>query len=140
MIFNIPTGVIWPFEWFHLCFTCNKNTYNIVANGKIWDSKNISNNKNEDFNDRFIQQIAIGSRSTGEDVFHGRISGLNIWNHEMTIAELLAITSNCDKLQKQPNILNWSMINKNQITLAKNGAVKFVNADKEMCSLSNNSW
>ena len=41
MIFNIPAGAVWPFEWFHLCFIHNNNEYQIVTNGIIWDNKQI---------------------------------------------------------------------------------------------------
>ena len=108
-------------------------------NGKIWDSNKILNNKNDNFDKTFVEQITIGSKHTGFELFNGRIDELNIWNNEMSINELKTITSSCNKMYKQPNILKWSTISKNQISLAKNDAVKFDDDNNAMCSLSNKS-
>ena len=139
MIFSFPIGAVWPSSWFHLCFTCNRDNYHIVVNGKIWDSNKILNNKNDNFDETFVEQITIGSRYTGYEIFNGKIEELNIWNNEMSLNELKTLTSNCNKMYEQPNILKWSTISKNQISLAENIAVKFDDDNNAMCSLSNKS-
>ena len=134
MIFNIPAGAVWPFSWFHLCLACNHNAYHVVVNGKVWNSKQISTNKNDNFDDTLIEKIAIGSKPNGDNVLNGRISDLNIWDHDMSIEELQTMTSSCDELQKQPNVFKWSTVSKNQFSFLNDTAVKFVNDEKGMCS------
>ena len=129
---------IWPFEWFHLCLTYKNDGYHIVTNGKICDSKTITvKNEFENLEYYFIETLTIASLNTGKEMFPGRISGLNIWNYTMTIDDLKLVTTSCTKLQKQPNILKWSAVNKKQLSIANGKVAKYINEDKGMCSKEN---
>ena len=137
MIFNIPAGAVWPFEWFHLCFIHNNNEYQIVTNGIIWDNKQIL----EDYKnlDHFsVDKIAIGSSFDNERTFHGRISGLNIWNYSLSVEDLKDLTSSCKKeFQKTSNILDWNTTRKEQFSILRNEAIRFIAEDEAMCSSTN---
>ena len=133
-LFVMPN--IWPFEWFHFCFAYNNDGYHIITNGKIWDSRHIPT-KHDDLEDYFIERFTISSLNNGEYLFPGRFSGLNIWNHTLTIDDLMIITTSCSELLKQPNILKWSMVNKNQFAITNNNLCQFVNPKEDMCSSEN---
>ena len=129
---------VWPYEWFHFCFSYKNDGYYVVTNGKISDSKNVSVNDNiSEYH--FFEKITIGSKATGSwaEVFSGRISGLNIWNYSMTIDDLKNITTSCTELLRQPNILKWSTVNKRQIFMANDNHSKYINEDEGMCSTEN---
>ena len=129
---------IWPFEWFNFCFTYKNYGYYIVTNGEIWDSKPISiKNDLKHSEYHFIESLTIASLNTGQEVFPGKINRLNIWNYTMTIDDLKIITTSCTKLQKPPNIFEWSKINKKQLTIANDELAKFVNQDEGMCYSEN---
>ena len=130
---------IWPFEWFHFCFTYKEDGYHIMTNGKIWDSKPISDKKNDlEYSDYyFIKTLTMASLNTGKEVFPGRISEFNIWNYTMVIDDLKTITTSCTELQNQPNILKWSTINKKQLSILNNKYSKYINEDEGMCSSEN---
>ena len=133
ILYIIPN--VWPFEWFHFCLTYKDDGYLVVTNGKIWDSKPITVRDDDKY--YYIENMRIGSLVTdgaNKHVFPGRISGLNIWNYTMTVDELKTVTTSCSKLQKQPNIVNWSTVNKNQFSIAN---AKYINEDEGMCSAAN---
>ena len=125
---------VWPFEWFHFCLTYKYDGYDIVTNGKIWVTKPITVKDNA-LEYYFIEKLSIGSLVTGKYAFVGRISGLNIWNYTMTVDELKTVTTSCSKMQKQPNIVNWSTVNKTQLSIAN---AKYINEDDGMCSAAEN--
>ena len=127
---------VWPFEWFHFCFTYKNDGFYAVTNGKILDSKAVTvNDDNSEYH--FIEKLTIGSLVNGPEIFSGRISGLNIWDHLMTIDELKIITTSCTELQKQPNILKWSRVNEKQLLIGNKNHTKHINENEGMCSTEN---
>ena len=125
---------VWPYEWFHFCFTYSKDEYHAVTNGKIWDSRPILT-KHDNSEYYFIESLTIASTNTGYMLFPGRISHLNIWNYTMEIDDLISITTSCSEYPKKPNILKWTMVKKDQFTITNNKLAQFL--DGNVCSSIN---
>ena len=133
--FEIPkeNGVL-PFQWHHICFSSNGNSYTIVFDGNKWYH---ASHAKVSLEKKIVTRLDLGSTneywiySDGIN-FKGLLSELNIWSKALSGIQMVKITSNCEKVDPIPDILNWSKLPSSIIR-----GIKYNENMGNICSQSN---
>ena len=133
--FEIPkeNGVL-PFQWHHICFSTNGNSYTIVLDGNKWYHEN---HAKVSFEKKTVTRLDLGSTNeywiySDGITFRGLLSELNIWSKALSAIQMVKITSNCEKVDPIPDILNWSKLPSSIIR-----GIKYNENMGNICSQSN---
>ena len=109
-VFEIPKeNDVIPFHWHHICVSSNNHSYTIVFDGQQWYHANHTLPSSEKTT---LKKLDLGSpnehwvHSDGIN-FRGLLSELNIWSKALSAIQMVKITSNCERVDPIPDILNW---------------------------------
>ena len=110
-VFEIPkdNGVL-PYHWHHICVSTRKDSYTIVLDEQKWYHVNhtlVSSEKTtlKRLDLGFTKEYWIYSDGLN---FRGLLSELNIWSKSLSVIQMIKITTNCEKVDTIPDLLNWS--------------------------------
>ena len=115
-VFPIPKDQIIPHSWHHICIGKSPETLMFVVEGKVWVEKNLDKT-GKDTKSSFIDFLNIGSadKERPEPDFDGGISEINIWSQNLQLEQLVRITSECQDVSPNPDILDWKKLDKESI-------------------------
>ena len=114
VLFKIMKDNFQPFKWHHLCYTLDKESFMVIADGKQLYQSKYSNTMLHQITSTTLQQIMLGSLVSNQAVythyedFKGELTELNIWGMALSKEEMMELTKTCQIANPVPDILNWS--------------------------------
>ena len=121
LIFKTLTKLL-PYEWHHICFNSNGETYQVMANGVLWYEENYTTKVHTNMTTKSIFLGSNYKKFFNYVAFEGEISELRIWSKSVKKEILTKVVESCDDLGTQSDlvlptsyILNWSTVSKQML-------------------------